>query len=373
MVVVRDGAEEAAWVLVPGEAEALPSSLALGDGAGVYLFDYTDSAELLGLSPGPRIDDPDNTRVLPSTGGFTGRLSGGEVSWSADADLAVLATVRWPELDWNACLRRGGCGERARSDAPLLCSATCLASGVLAPEAPNPPRIEGWSTRGVGHGLDLPYPPDPGLSCPAPTALWYGADACARVAECPTGAWPAEPGGAGAVWYVAEGGVGTGHGAEDALGSLSSALQLAAPGDTILLSGALEAPAVWTLPVTVIGACPDRAELTAPAQAERVELAATGLRLLGLTLPHLTVSASVSVAEVRVGGGLGPAVQVEATGELVARRALVDADDAQGILLAGGRVQLKDAVIRGAFGRGIDATGGGWSSATPGSSGPGPA
>lgn len=359
VLVIRSGDLEEAWVVVPGQPETLPPDLAVGPGLRLYVYDYAQPPAVLGLTPGHRADDHGSTRVLPAADGFTGALEGSRVRWVAEADLEVLAEQHWPDVDWLACLELGGCGDREPMSESLHCTATCPATIPALPELARLPVVPDWPAVTVAPDVEAPSPGPPAVaSCTGGEAVWFGKAECASVSTC-AGPWPEPPSDVEQLLYVAEGGTGTGQNPSTPLGSLDAALTVAAPGAVILVSGQLTAPTGWPVSVTVQGACPEQAELVAVGPAPHLELDTAGVRLFGLTLPPLSVTASVSLGAARVvAAGPEPAIRVSTTGKLHAQRLLVDVVGTQGILLERGELDLGDAVVRGAQGNALDAVGG---------------
>lgn len=352
ILVLQSGEAQQVWVLDPKAPERVPEPRFVSADARLFLYEYPGSPETLGLPLGRHEPAPGDVRTLPPTGGYSGALEGRAVAWRPEADLAVLAALRWPPMNWQGCLQAGWCGRRPSPSAPLECSPDCAPSPPARPTAPALPSADLWTTRALPRGPALPYPgPAPALECGTSEAHWYGEAACAPARPC-AGTWPPAPAGALAL-YVQAGAVG-GDGTPDApLGELAEALARAAPGGAVLLAaGRYPAPARLRAAVSLLGACPEAVQLTLPPGVAALGLEADGLRLAGLALPPLLVSSSVSVDASIVTAGEATGVTVEAQGILHARRLLLEAGGGEGVSVAG-TADLRGLVVRGARGRAV--------------------
>lgn len=182
----------------------------------------------------------------------------------------------------------------------------------------------GWYERSTEAGIVCdPWPEGGRVVCDGATAMRPGELGCQPLGRaCPSGEFPDDvPADA---LFVRAGAAGTGT-RLDPLGTLAEAAARAVAGQTIVVSGELDARATLSVPVTLRGACVERTHLTGPLVLD----AAT-------TLEDVTMSSEREA--------------ILARGGLMARGVLVTSHAGNGIDLRGAEHSLEDVVVRGGGG-----------------------
>lgn len=287
------GAAILAWVvdgepvLHAFEANVQPPILSRSDQA-IYLVTFEDNLDGLGLKEGPLQLGvrhwPSSARPLvlrPDTDAFQ--------SLTLEALNVELGERLLPELTVQECRDRRGC-YRFASGRTTECETPCADQAELnPPEAPHPPTLptlaacaSGWIPRQV-EGVSVCDPPA-ALQCPlGARAGWTGACVPAG-GPCPAGPFALAPG--PGIYFVVAGGP-AGDGSPSApFNDLDLALSSAPPGATLALGeGRFVAGLSVRSPVQLVGLCPARTTLVAPAgqAALRVD-SGVALELKGLSL-----------------------------------------------------------------------------------------
>ena len=158
------------------------------------------------------------------------------------------------------------------------------------PGAPASPALPTWPCpAGWSEVPSIGCEPWPGeiASCPANEVLTPGDSSCAALGTaCPSGSFATPRPGEVRDWFVRPGASGDGS-ENDPFGTISEALSIAGPGETIFLGrGTFEETVVLTQSVALIGTCPSgtRLEPSASSPGPTVTVAASGVELRDLSI-----------------------------------------------------------------------------------------
>jgi hypothetical protein len=353
--VAVDSGEDA--VVFAADLPALPPITAADEA--LYLFLHGTDLASLGVSPGlvMKLAESEDGRPLPMGSIFSARLPDAEWTEILREELPPsIRDFRLPDLALGACEESGGCFRIQHEEE--YCQLPCVEPVEADPLPPRmaalplPPELtpcrDGWAEI-------APDASRPEAIC-APLALTcagvhYLGDAACSIpgGECPAGDF-SETLPPGPRWYVREGASGSGTMA-DPFGSIQAALGAAAAGDVVVVGkGTYAGPITIDEDVAVVGAC---------AQTRVVStidvLAAASLSSLEVTAGtigiRIAAGATATLRDVVVSGGN---TGIQAAGSLRGGRVVLEAGS--GIDVSGD-AELDRAIVRGATGIGVFATG----------------
>ncbi|MBK6684501.1 MAG: hypothetical protein IPG45_08495 [Deltaproteobacteria bacterium] len=350
---------------IVAEAQS-PPAVDLGRETPGLVLSYTLPPAALGLPLGELSLDP-NGRNLP-TPEQAWALVDGDVRAAAAEELARLRTHRF-RFTSAVC---GDCGQVVAGLVQCLpCPNFDPPIPPTPPDRPALPRAsacaEGWAMEG-GPGGEVFCRPPAAVVCPTTEVPVGGA--CAPLASCPVGNFPAVPPGAVYVDPAASPG-GDGQEARP-LRTIAEALAIAPPGGTVALSaGRHEGPVRLDGDRVLVGLCPSQSVITQAVTVEQGEVQLEGLSLeaglfaeagtqvSGRRLVFRSIGISVRgravLSELSFEATTGPGIRVEAGGELEADRVFV-VDAALALSAAAAEVQVRRLRVEGGGGVWLEST-----------------
>lgn len=280
----------------------------------IYLLAYEESLPELGLEVGPlEIPSPtENFRTVPQPSvQFTLDLN--EDLWRISESLPErISGARIAQSSPKECLSKGGCITGDREAGETICQEPCLAPKVAPPE-PNPP--------------ERPETPTVEVWCPE---AWRDGQRCipqngaanflddlraGNFPRCSSTGWPEGPF-EGVPIYIRPGAMNGIGSIESPMGSIALALNVANPGDTLVLhSGVHEFAGVLDSELTIVGAgaCPQGTSLVLQANVTGGPVSIQAVRIMPRSLQQAALviqSGGVSMFQSLItGSGFGVETQ----------------------------------------------------------------